>query len=184
MSSHRSHRRLSQYLISQLDHHLLPVLLVIGVAGACSHTQATEPARANPTVAAQQPARRAPPPPPAPEPAAAPVDNGKSNKELAVYFDFDSALLRDDARPVLQKVATMARNRTLRIEGNCDEVGTVEYNLALGEHRAIQAKDYLTKLGIPAGHIKTVSYGSQHPKASGHDDSAHAENRRDDFIVR
>jgi peptidoglycan-associated lipoprotein len=131
----------------------------------------------------QQPARRAPPPP-TPEPAAAPIDNGKSNKELAVYFDFDSALLRDDARPVLQKVAVIARNKNLRIEGNCDEVGTVEYNLALGEHRAIQAKDYLTKLGVPPARIKTVSYGSQHPKDPGHDDSAHAENRRDDFIVR
>jgi peptidoglycan-associated lipoprotein len=183
MSSHPSHRRLSQY-VSQLDQNLIPVLLVIGVAGACSHAQNPEPAAAPAAVVAmQQPARRAPPPPP-PEPAAAPVDNGKSNKELAVYFDFDSALLRDDARPVLQKVAAIARNRDLRIEGNCDEVGTVEYNLALGEHRAIQAKDYLTKLGIPAGHIKTVSYGSQHPKAPGHDDSAHAENRRDDFIVK
>jgi peptidoglycan-associated lipoprotein len=183
MNSHRSHRRLSHDLLSQLDHHLLPVVLVIGVAGACSHTQNTEAAPAHPVVAAQQPARRAPPPP-APEPVAAPVDSGKPNKELAVYFDFDSALLRDDARPVLQKVAVIARNRTLRIEGNCDEVGTVEYNLALGEHRAIQAKDYLTRLGVPAVRIKTVSYGSQHPKDPGHDDQAHAENRRDDFIVR
>jgi peptidoglycan-associated lipoprotein len=183
MSSHRSDRRLSQYLFSQLDHHLLPVLLVIGVAGACSHTQATEAPPAHPAVAVEQPPRRPPPPPP-PEPAAAPVENTKSSKELAVYFDFDSALLRDDARPVLQKVAAVAKNRALRIEGNCDEVGTVEYNLALGEHRAIQAKDYLTRLGIPAGRIKTVSYGSQHPKDPGHDDQAHAENRRDDFIVR
>jgi peptidoglycan-associated lipoprotein len=184
MSSHRSDRRLSQYLFSQLDHHLLPVLLVIGVAGACSHTQATEAPPAHPAVAVVQPTRRPPPPPPPPEPAAAPVENTKSSKELAVYFDFDSALLRDDARPVLQKVAAVAKNRALRIEGNCDEVGTVEYNLALGEHRAIQAKDYLTRLGIPAGRIKTVSYGSQHPKDPGHDDQAHAENRRDDFIVR
>jgi peptidoglycan-associated lipoprotein len=183
MSSHRSDRRLSQYLFSQLDHHLLPVLLVIGVAGACSHTQATEAPPAHPAVAVEQPPRRPPPPPP-PEPAAAPVENTKSSKELAVYFDFDSALLRDDARPVLQKVAAVAKNRALRIEGNCDEVGTVEYNLALGEHRAIQAKDYLTKLGVPPARIKTVSYGSQHPKDPGHDDSAHAENRRDDFIVR
>jgi peptidoglycan-associated lipoprotein len=184
MSSHPSHRRLSQYLLSQLDQNLFLVLLVIGVAGACSHTQSPEAAPAPAVVALQQPARRAPPPPPPPEPAAAPVDNGKPNKELAVYFDFDSALLRDDARPVLQKVAAMARNRNLRIEGNCDEVGTVEYNLALGEHRAIQARDYLTRLGIPAGRIKTVSYGSQHPKDPGHDDQAHAQNRRDDFVLR
>ncbi len=121
---------------------------------------------------ARAPRRPAPPPP-----AAEPTDNSKSNKELAVYFDFDSALLRDDARPILQKVAGMAkntRNGSVRIEGNCDEVGTVEYNLALGEHRAIQAKDYLTRLGVPPAHIKTVSYGSQHPKAPGHDDQAHA----------
>jgi peptidoglycan-associated lipoprotein len=182
MSSHPSHRRSSRYLLSQLDRNLIPALLVIGVAGACSHTQTPDPTPAPPVVATQQPARR--PPPPAPEPAAAPPDDSKSNKELAVYFDFDSALLRDDARPVLQKVAAMAKNRSLRIEGNCDEVGTVEYNLALGEHRAIQAKDYLTKLGVPAGRIKTVSYGSQHPKDPGHDDSAHAQNRRDDFILK
>ncbi len=186
MSSHRSNRRLSlQYVLSQLDHHLLPVLLVVGVAGACSHTQNTEAAPAHPAVVAEQPVRRAPPPPPAPEPVAAPVDNGKSNKELAVYFDFDSSLLRDDARPVLQKIAGLAKNRsTVRIEGNCDEVGTIEYNLALGEHRAIQAKDYLTRLGVPPARIKTVSYGSQHPKDPGHNDQAHAENRRDDFILR
>jgi peptidoglycan-associated lipoprotein len=183
-SRHTMNRRVSQYVLSQLDRHLIPMLLVIGVAGACSHTQPEMPAPAHPTVAMQQPPRRPPPPAPAPEPAAVPVDSGKS-KELAVYFDFDSSLLRDDARPVLQKVATIAKNRnSVRIEGNCDEVGTIEYNLALGEHRAIQAKDYLTRLGIPSGHIKTVSYGSQHPKSPGHDDEAHAENRRDDFILR
>jgi len=117
---------------------------------------------------------------------APPSDASKSNKELAVYFDFDSALLRDDARPVLQKVASIARARdaSVRIEGNCDEVGTVEYNIALGEHRAMQAKDYLAHLGVAPAKIQTVSYGAQRPKAAGHDDAAHAQNRRDDFIVR
>lgn len=162
-----------------------PAVLAIGIAGGCSHAQKPEAATvATPMVAAAPPARRAPPPPP---PLVA--DNSgdsKGNKELAVFFDFDSALLRDDARPVLQKVAVLARKRdeSVRIEGNCDELGTVEYNLALGEHRAIQAKDYLTRLGVSPAHIKTVSYGSQHPKASGHDDQARAENRRDDFILR
>ena len=112
MSPHPSNRRLSQYVLSQLDHHLLPVLLVIGVAGACSHTQTPEAPRRPTAAVAVERRRAAPPPPPPPEPAAAPVDNGKSNKELAVYFDFDSALLRDDARPVLQKVAAIAKNRT------------------------------------------------------------------------
>ena len=120
-------------------------------------------------------------------PTAKAAETGKGDKELAVFFDFDSALLREDARPVLQKVAGVAQahhQATVRIEGNCDEVGTVEYNLALGEHRAIQAKDYLTKLGVPPTRIKTVSYGSQRPKASGHDEQAHAQNRRDDLIVQ
>lgn len=186
MSPQPVNRRLTQYALSHLDHHLLPVLLVVGIAGACSHTQNTEAAApAHPTPVAVERPRPAPPAPS--PPADEPTDNTKSNKELAVYFDFDSALLRDDARPILQKVAGMARNTragNVRIEGNCDEVGTVEYNLALGEHRAIQAKDYLTKLGVPPGHIKTVSYGAQHPKDPGHDDQAHAQNRRDDLILR
>jgi peptidoglycan-associated lipoprotein len=186
MSPQTLNRRLSQYALSQLDHHLVPVLLAIGIAGACSHTQTPEVAApAHPQAVAVERPRPAPPAPP--PPAAEPTDDPKPSKELAVYFDFDSALLRDDARPILQKVAGMAKNRrsgSVRIEGNCDEVGTVEYNLALGEHRAIQAKDYLTRLGVPAGHIQTVSYGSQHPKDPGHDDQAHAQNRRDDFILR
>jgi len=170
-----------------IAHRLFPALFIIGVAGGCSHQQ--------PTKTAALPAQAvavAPRPAPAvtqaltPAPAAAPADTGKGDKELAVFFDFDSALLRDDARPVLQKVASVAQSHkaTVRIEGNCDEVGTVEYNLALGEHRAIQAKDYLTKLGVPPKRIRTVSYGSQRPKAEGHDEQAHAESRRDDFIVQ
>jgi len=165
-----------------------PAVVAIGLAGGCSHAQKPEvTAVVTPMASAAPPARRAAPPvAPAPAPVADTSGDGKGNKELAVFFDFDSALLRDDARPVLQKVAVLARQQdeNVRIEGNCDELGTVEYNLALGEHRAIQAKDYLTKLGVPPAHIKTVSYGSQHPKAPGHDDEARAQNRRDDFILR
>lgn len=171
----------------RMSRSIWPAVLAIGIAGACSHAQKPDvTAVATPLAAAPPAARRAPPSPVAPAPVADDNGDSKGNKELAVFFDFDSALLRDDARPVLQKVAVMARQRdeNVRIEGNCDELGTVEYNLALGEHRAIQAKDYLTKLGVPPAHIKTVSYGSQHPKAPGHDDQAHAQNRRDDFILR
>jgi len=165
---------------------LFPALLIIGVAGGCSHQQPTKTA----TLPAQAVATARPAPavthalPPAPP--VAPADSGKGDRDLAVFFDFDSALLRDDARPILQKVASVAQSHkaAVRIEGNCDEVGTVEYNLALGEHRAIQAKDYLTKLGVPPTRIRTVSYGSQRPKADGHDEQAHAQNRRDDFIVQ
>ena len=154
-------------------------------AAGCSHEQKPEPAK--PRAAA--PAPRAPvaqaEPAPTP-PAAAPDDSGKDKETESVYFDFDSSLLRNEARPVLQKVAASARERgaSVRIEGNCDELGTVEYNLALGEQRARQAKDYLVRLGVPLSKIDTVSFGSERPKALGHDDAARAQNRRDDVILR
>jgi peptidoglycan-associated lipoprotein len=106
--------------------------------------------------------------------------------EPAIFFDFDSALLRPESHDVLQKMASSLRSRSaqLRIEGNCDELGTIEYNMALGEERARAAQTYLVHLGVPKGRLQTVSYGSQRPKYPGHDDDAHARNRRDDLIVR
>ena len=82
------------------------------------------------------------------------------------------------------RLAAKPRHGALRIEGNCDELGTTEYNLALGEERARAAQAYLLHLGVPKGRLQTVSYGSERPKYPGHDDDAHAKNRRDDLIVR
>ena len=152
-------------------------------AAACSHDEkAQTPAH---------PVTQAPPPAPARKavtqaPPADPVEAPKQKEDLAVYFDFDSALITDDARPTLQKAADTVRkqNASLAIEGNCDELGTVEYNLALGEERARAAKTYLMHLGVPANRIGTVSYGSQRPRYPGHDDDARAKNRRDDLVVR
>jgi peptidoglycan-associated lipoprotein len=125
------------------------------------------------------------PAPAAPEssPAVASTDPGGA----AIFFDFDSALLRDEARPVLQHVASALRGKDkedLKVEGNCDELGTVEYNLALGDHRARAAKEYLVHLGVPPNRIRTVSYGSQRPRFTGHNDDARAKNRRDDLVLR
>jgi peptidoglycan-associated lipoprotein len=109
------------------------------------------------------------------------------NDGPAIYFDFDSYTLRSDAHSVLQKLASTVKAKAtgqLEIDGNCDELGTTEYNLALGEERARAAKSYLEHLGVPNGRVKTVSYGSERPKYPGHDDDAHAKNRRDDLIVR
>lgn len=173
-----------------IAHRLFPALLALAVAAGCSHQQSTQTATLPVTTAVTAPRATRPPPRTSPSVATvaitAPATDGKADKELAVFFDFDSALLRDDARPVLQKVAGVARahSGTVRIEGNCDELGTVEYNLALGEHRALQARDYLTRLGVPPTRINTVSYGSQRPRVAGHDEEAHAQNRRDDLIVR
>ncbi|HXJ23653.1 MAG TPA: OmpA family protein [Polyangia bacterium] len=158
------------------------VALVAG-AGAlgCSHEQKEPPAHpAPPPVAA---VRRAPPKAP---PAEVATEEPRPRPESAIYFDFDSALLRPESHDVLQKVARSLRsdNVRVRIEGNCDELGTIEYNMALGEERARAAQAYLQHLGVPQGRLQTVSYGSQRPKYLGHDDDAHAKNRRDDLVLR
>ena len=151
------------------------------VSAGCSHDQKVQ---APPQTVAQVP------PAPAPRRVVAqesfPVPDLPKTKEDAIFFDFDSALIKDDGQRTLQSVADQVRKQSasLKIEGNCDELGTVEYNLALGEHRARAAKEYLVHLGVPASRIATVSYGSQRPKYPGHDDDAHARNRRDDFVVQ
>jgi len=157
-------------------------LVLLGAFG-CSHQQKAPPAR---PAAAAVAARVAPAPRPPEPPTEASSEPPQASNEPAIYFDFDSYTLRSDAHPVLQKVASTlkARNAALEIDGNCDELGTIEYNLALGEERAKAAKSYLEHLGVPNAKVRTVSYGSERPKYPGHDDDAHAKNRRDDLIVR
>jgi peptidoglycan-associated lipoprotein len=156
-------------------------LVLLGAFG-CSHEQKAPPARPVPAPVAA----RVAPAPRAEAPAEAPSEAPQANNEPAIYFDFDSSTLRSDAHSVLQKVASTlkAQNAALEIDGNCDELGTIEYNLALGEERAKAAKSYLEHLGVPNAKVRTVSYGSERPKYPGHDDDAHAKNRRDDLIVR
>jgi peptidoglycan-associated lipoprotein len=161
--------------------------IVALAAGACalgcSHEQKAPPAHPapEPVAEAPRPPRRAPAPVEVASEAPAPP-----RAEPAIFFDFDSALLRPESHDVLQKMASSLRSRNaqLRIEGNCDELGTIEYNMALGEERARAAQTYLVHLGVPKGRLQTVSYGSQRPKYPGHDDDARARNRRDDLIVR
>jgi peptidoglycan-associated lipoprotein len=157
-------------------------LLLLGAYG-CSHEQKAPPAH---PAAAPMAARIAPARPTSEPPAEAPSEAPRANNEPAIYFDFDSYTLRSDAHSVLQKVASTlkAQNAALEIDGNCDELGTIEYNLALGEERARAAQSYLEHLGVPNAKVRTVSYGSERPKYQGHDDDAHAKNRRDDLIVR
>lgn len=102
----------------------------------------------------------------------------------SIYFDFDKYNLRSDAQRDLQHNVEVMKhhpNWTIIIEGNCDERGTVEYNLALGEKRARAARDYLISMGVDGGRIEVISYGKEKPKALGHNEQAWAENRRDDF---
>ena len=103
-----------------------------------------------------------------------------------IHFDYDKALIRGgDASVLDQKVAILQANPALRIRisGHCDERGSDEYNLALGNRRATAAKQYVVSHGIDAGRIETVSYGEERPLASGHDEEAWAQNRRDEFEI-
>jgi peptidoglycan-associated lipoprotein len=101
-----------------------------------------------------------------------------------IFFDFDKSDLKPAARAVLEKKAGWLRANSgykLRIEGHCDERGTLEYNLALGERRAKAAAKYLTALGISADRIATVSYGEERAADPGHNEAAWSKNRRDEF---
>ena len=104
----------------------------------------------------------------------------------SIYFDFDKSFIRAEYRSDLKKKAGYLKdnpNINIRIEGNCDERGTNEYNLALGERRANSAEEFLLSLGISADRIDTISYGEERPLASGHDEGSWAQNRRADFVI-
>lgn len=103
-----------------------------------------------------------------------------------IYFDFDKYDLRMDARERLRKNADFMKeyaNFTYGLEGHCDERGTNEYNLALGERRANAAKDYLVSLGVDAGRLRTISYGEERPFCTTHDESCWQKNRRGHFVM-
>ncbi len=103
-----------------------------------------------------------------------------------IYFDFDKYDLRSGDREILNLNAVMLKDNPtvkIRIEGNCDERGTVEYNLALGERRASAARDYLINLGIDPDRISIISYGKERPKYTGHNEESWSKDRRDDFII-
>jgi len=103
-----------------------------------------------------------------------------------IYFAFDKSTLTPAAQDnLLRKAEWLRANReaTITIEGHCDERGTNEYNLALGDRRAEAAKDFLVDLGIDAARIKTISYGEERPVDPRHNEEAWAKNRRDHFVV-
>jgi peptidoglycan-associated lipoprotein len=102
------------------------------------------------------------------------------------FFDFDQAAIRADQREVLAGDASWLKKWPtvkVRVEGHCDERGTAQYNLALGERRAEADREYLASLGIDTTRVELVSYGKERPFAPGHDEGAWAQNRRDHFVV-
>ena len=103
-----------------------------------------------------------------------------------VFFDFDKSDIKPEGRQVLQKQADWLKkypNVTVTVEGHCDERGTREYNLALGERRATAVKKMLVALGVPANRVSTISYGKERPAVVGSNEAAWAQNRRGVTVV-
>jgi peptidoglycan-associated lipoprotein len=129
------------------------------------------------------------PPEPAAEDALASRDIDQINKNSPfqpVFFAFDSSELDNAGQQALNGNAEILKKYStwvITIEGHADERGTAEYNLALGERRAVAARTYLVSLGVPADRLRTVSYGKEFPFDPGHDEAAWANNRRAQFVV-
>jgi peptidoglycan-associated lipoprotein len=181
---------------------ILPVMVVLGFTAACGNKTPPVARPAPPPPPAPIAAATRPPPPPEPvaEPTIVPPepvpsdsissasldDLNRSSPLKPVFYALDSAELAAAAQAVLTENATVLKRYpswTVTIEGHCDERGTAEYNLALGERRAVAARTYLVSLGIPADRLRTVSYGKEFPFDSGHDEGAYAKNRRAHFVI-
>lgn len=113
-------------------------------------------------------------------------DSGKAGGLQSVYFDFNTAELRAETRTTLDANAQFLKDNAtveVQVEGHCDERGGVQYNLALGEKRAIAVRDYLTAMGVDSKRISIISFGKERPVSFGHAEDAWAQNRRGNFVV-
>lgn len=156
-----------------------PILLFAGVLVLAGCPKKPEVMTGEPRATAPAPAPEAKAPEPKPEvkPAAELKD---------VFFDFDKAVLRPDARQALDANIQMLKSNSqirITVEGHCDERGTNEYNIGLGERRAKAVRDYVVAGGIDAKRITTISYGEERPFVQGHDESAWKWNRRGHFVI-
>jgi len=115
------------------------------------------------------------------------ISEGRTSEGmLPVYFDFDSSDIRKDQESRIEANADFLSSEAdtnIRIEGNCDPRGTSEYNMALGERRALGAKKYLVNLGISDSRLSTISFGEERLLMHGHDELSWAQNRRADFVI-
>jgi peptidoglycan-associated lipoprotein len=103
-----------------------------------------------------------------------------------IHFDFDQSTLNSQGQEILKRNADWLRKNSsamVEVEGHCDERGTIEYNLALGDRRARSAKDFLVNLGISSSRMRTISYGKEMPLDPGHTEAAWARNRRGHFTI-
>jgi len=173
---------------------------LVAITSGCHKKVAAAPPPPPPPVVASNPPAPAPAPreraarvAQAPEPAPAPVAAARTskaledylNKLLDAYFDYDKADLRTDARTALNNNSSELRsllkefpNTKFVVEGNFDERGSAEYNLALGDRRAKAAQEFLVQIGVPAERLATISYGQERPVCTDHDENCWQKNRR------
>jgi peptidoglycan-associated lipoprotein len=177
------------------------LLTVVLTASAChKKPPIARPTAPPPPAASTVPERPPAPPEPVrdativpPEPvrdeavSSASLDDLNRNSPLRpVFFELDSSDLSTEGQRILDGNAAVLKQHatwTITIEGHCDERGSAEYNLALGERRALSARAYLVSLGLPADRLRTVSYGKEFPFDPGHDESAYTKNRRAHFVI-
>ena len=178
------------------------VLVMLVIAGCAKKKPPVARPMPPPSSTAGTGTPTAPPAPPRPiaEPVVVPPeplrDDAIGSKSLddlnrespltPVFFDLDSFDVSAEGQQVLQgnaKVLKQFPSWQITIEGHCDERGTAEYNLALGERRALAAKTYLVSLGVPADKVRTVSYGKEFPFDPGHEDASWSKNRRAHFVI-
>jgi len=185
---------------------LAALSLTVFLAGGCAHKEAvkseepvvqSEPARTPEAPRAEAPRPAKPTPVEPSTPAAEPIKQAEAQQAVTasaaetafenIYFDFDKSDLSPDARDVLSKNANILLkdkpNVKIQIAGNCDERGSAEYNLALGERRAKSAQQYLITLGVAPDRLSVISYGKEKPAVEGNDEAAWAKNRRDEFTI-
>ena len=175
------------------------ICMVLGIGAAACAKKAPAPAPPPPPPPA---APAAPPPPPPPPPPAAPAPRPLTEDELFAqkslaqlnserpladaYFDLDSSSIRDDGKASLSANATWLKrwaNTKINVEGHCDERGTAEYNLGLGERRAAAVKAYLVELGVPVDRVVIVSKGKETPFCTESTEACWQQNRRGHFII-
>jgi peptidoglycan-associated lipoprotein len=166
--------------------------VTLGLAGlfACSHAQPAPEASATQEQQKPQQAEAKQMTPAEQYHAQGQADLDKALEQLrnvSVFFEFDSATLSKDAQEKLGTVADILVKHpelTVRIEGNADERGSEQYNLALGQRRADAARKYLANLGVKQQQVTAISFGAERPKATGHDEEAWKQNRRDDVNAK
>ena len=164
---------------------VLSLLLALASFNGCAKKKTeTPPPKPQPKVEEKKPA----PKPQVKEPERKPVEKASLSESAfkTVYFDFDKSDIRSDQRSNLSSNAQLLSSNSsvrIRIEGHCDERGTDEYNMALGQRRADAIKQYLIDYGVSSSRITTISYGEERPVSSGHNESSWSQNRRGEFRI-